>query len=784
MDLHFRPALLTAAMQATLAIAPLWLFAALTTVSHAEPQAASTGGSDYPEIATAREGAPNIVLIMTDDTGFGVASTFGGPVPTPSLDKLAADGLRYTQFHTTAMCSPTRAALLTGRNHHAVATGTLTDFASGHHGYNAFIPKSAATIARVLKDNGYSTAMIGKHHNVPIGQLSASGPFDLWPTGLGFEYFFGFIQSDTDQWHPMLFRGTSRVDDEYNGAVLDQRLADDAIHWIHNQKAAAPEKPFFLYLAPGSNHTPHQAPREWIERFRGAFDIGWDAVRAQTLARQKAFGLVPQNTRLAPWPDAVPHWSQLTPDERKVQARYMEVFAGMVAYQDAQIGCVLSEIERMGLKDDTLVIFIEGDNGADAAGSPEGMLSEVGEIANQHTTLAQKLRTLDRAGSEGLETNYGTGWALAMNAPFTYYKQVASHLGGTRNALVVSWPKTIKSRGLRTQYHHVIDIMPTLLQAAAISPPDSVDGVKQQPIDGIAMEYSFDNPNTPTRRTTQYYEMLGNRGIYHEGWLANTTPQRLPWQMANMSADAMRNHAPEYRWELYELARDFSQSRDIAAKHRQKLAELQALFDEEARKNAVYPLDDRTAPNRYGPTYAHYLAQYDHYTYWGKDISVALEAAPRLTGRSFAIDADLAGLRENASGVIAAVGSRFGGWSFYLKDGHPAVAHALSPLEEDRFDLVAEAVIRPGTVRLRYELVYDGGGAGKGGTVRISIDGRKVAEKRIDKTITLPANVGETFDVGLDRGVTVSDRLPRDGKLEADVAKLTVRFAPSGEVPQ
>jgi arylsulfatase A-like enzyme len=745
-------------------------------------QQKATSGATYPVVPKAPQGAPNVVLVLTDDTGFGVSSTFGGPVPTPNLDALAARGLAYTRFHTTAMCSPTRAALLTGRNHHAVATGTLTDFASGEPGYNAFIPDSAATIARVLTDNGYSTAMIGKHHNVPIGQLSDSGPFDLWPTGLGFQYFFGFNQSDTDQWHPLLVRGTSRLDDPHEGELLDKILADDAIRWLHNQQAASPDKPFFLYFATGSNHTPHQAPADWIARFRGAFADGYEAFRQQTLERQIRLGIVPPGTQLSPWPQDIPRWADLSTGEREVQQRYMEAFAGMVAYQDAQIGRVLGEIGRMGLAGNTLVIFVVGDNGADAAGSPQGAVTEVGEMANGRSSLAQRQATLDQVGSDKLQNNYSSGWALAMNAPFPHYKQIASHLGGTRNGLVISWPQQISRHGLRSQYHHLIDIVPTILTAAGVAAPEVVDGVEQQPINGLPMQYSFADPSAPSPRTTQYYEMLGNRAIYHEGWLASTTPRRLPWRMSETGPEQMRNQAGDYTWELYDLTSDFSQSHNIAAAHPERLAAMSRLFEREAARNNVLPIDDRTTPNRYGPTYAHYLRPRSRYEYWGKDISVPLEAAPNLTGRSFLIEADLAELSQGADGVIAAVGSRFGGWSFHLRGGRPAVSHVLSPVPGGAFDLVAAQPIASAKAQVRFEFVADANQPGTSGMVRISVDGQEVTKARIETTISRPGSVGETFDIGRDRGVPVTDQLARDGRLQGDVRHLVVTFAPSGPV--
>ncbi|MGH6781064.1 MAG: arylsulfatase, partial [Sphingomonadaceae bacterium] len=486
-----------------------------------------------PKPVRAPAGAPNVLLILTDDVGFAAASTFGGPVPTPSLDRLAARGLIYNRFHTTAMCSPTRASLLTGRNHHAVATGLITDLATGFPGYWATIPRSAATVAEILRQNGWNTGFFGKHHNVPGALTSAAGPFDLWPTGLGFEYFYGFVGGDTNQWRPKLYRGTTPVEHRHHpDRTLDSDLSTDLIHWIHNQQAAAPDKPFFAYLAPGSAHAPHQAPADWIARFKGKFDQGWDRLREESFARQKALGIIPADTALTPRPEAVPAWDSLSPDERRVHARMMEVYAGMLAYQDAEIGRVLAELDRMGEAENTLVLFIEGDNGASAEGGPEGDSNEIGVLANgvrEDTGWLLKLMP-EMGGPESYQI-FSAGWAWATNAPFAWTKQVASHLGGIRNGLVVSWPKGIAARGIRSQFSHVTDIMPTILDATGVAMPRAVNGAEQQRVDGVSLTYSFADADAPERHRTQYFELMGNRGIYADGWFANTTPRRAPWDV-------------------------------------------------------------------------------------------------------------------------------------------------------------------------------------------------------------------------------------------------------------
>ena len=731
----------------------------------------------FPAIPTAAEGAPNILLVLTDDVGFGAASAFGGPVPTPNLERLAQNGLRYNRFHTTAMCSPTRAALLTGRNHHAVDTGTLTDFAFGAPGYDAMIPRSAATIARLLQDNGYNTAFFGKHHNIPKGPFSSSGPYDYFPTKLGFDHFFGFIGSDTDQWRPTLYRDTSRVIDEKPPSrILDQRLADEAIDWIHQQKAAAPDKPFFIYFAPGSAHTPHQAPADWIERFHGQFAQGWDKLRAETLQRQKAMGLVPARISLPRRPDYIPAWQSLSMEERAFQQRQMEVFAAQLAFQDAQFGRIVDELRRMGLSDNTLVIFIEGDNGPDSAASPAGAIGEATEIANRRLDLTEHRRQIDQLGGPRSHSNYSTGWALAMSTPFPYYKQIASHLGGTRNGAVFSWPSRITERGMRSQYHHVIDVFPTILHAAGIKAPDTVDGIAQQPVDGIDMTYSFADPRAPDRRTTQYYEMLGNRALYDHGWLANTRPVRKPWEMG-FGADANLNLAPGYRWELYDLATDFNQTRDLAASHPAILARLRKAFDVEAARYKVFPINDRTDAARSGLAARAYIKPRSSYIFWGKDISLPSDVAPPITGRAFTLTADVTA----GNGVIAALGSSMGGWSFGVEDGHPVVRHALTPLPEDQFRLAAPTVLQPGSmVRLTFDFNYDGGGYGKGGLVSIAVNGAPVAEQRLERSLVVQEAPGETFDIGLDGGGPVNEAAGAPDRFTGEIRKLEVTLGPPG----
>ncbi|OCC24376.1 arylsulfatase [Croceicoccus estronivorus] len=703
----------------------------------------------FPKPVQAPAGAPNILLVLTDDVGFAASGTFGGPVPTPALDQLAANGLRYTRFHTTAMCSPTRASLLTGRNHHAVGSGIVTDTASGYPGYWGAIPSSAATVADVLRFNGYNTAFFGKHHNVPQGQDDSNmGPFDLWPTGLGFEYFYGFIGGDTNQWRPKLYRGTTPVAAPKMETTLDHYLAEDLIQWVHGQKAAAPDKPFLAYLAPGSAHAPHQAPPEWIAKFKGKFDQGWDRLREESLARQKAAGIVPKNTALTPRPEGIPAWSSLTDDQRRAYAHMMEVFAGMLAYQDNQIGLVLNELKRMGQLDNTLVIFIEGDNGGSPEGDITGSMNELGTLANGMKEDTDWLVSeMPKMGGPDSYQVFPVGWAWATNSPFQWTKQVGSHLGGTRNGMVISWPAKIKDKGgIRTQFAHVNDIMPTILEAVGVQAPDVVEGVRQQKIDGVSLMYSFDSAKAPERHVRQYFELIGNRAMYDHGWMASTTPGRLPWKSGKSAG-----LPTDYKWELYDLTKDFSQAHDLAASNPEKLAELQAEWDEEAKANNVYPLDDRQGIMRAAGMK---LPSPRDFVYWGSNISVAQSKAPPINFRSFSITADVTIPEGGPSGALIASGSKFGGWSFGFDNGKPFVVHAASQKPEDFFRVEADSAIPAGTHTLTYDYALSGF-PGQGGTLTISLDGTEIGRGHIGRTAYVTAGLGETFDIGRDTGETV-----------------------------
>lgn len=724
----------------------------------------------------APEGAPNVLLIMTDDVGFGAASTFGGSIPKPDLDRLAAQGLVYNRFHTTGICSPTRASLLTGRNHHAVGTGALVEMMSPYPGYTGIIPPSAATVARILRDNGYNTAMFGKDHNVPNEHRSPAGPFDHWPTGRGFEYFYGFVSGDTNQFQPALYLGTQPVDGSSRGEdyIFDRDMVDRTIEWIHKQQAAAPDKPFFIYHALGTAHAPQQAPAEWIRKFRGRFDHGWDEERRRILARQKAAGIVPESTELAARPEQIPAWDSLSATEKKVYARFMEVYAAMLAHQDAQLGRLLDELERMGLADNTLVIYIEGDNGSAAEVGIAGSLNELLDITAPQSGRSYDLDWLaDNLDVMGGPTTYPAipaGWAFAMSTPFPWVKQVASHLGATRNGLVISWPKGMEKQGeLRTQYHHVIDVMPTILEAAGIEAPRRVDGIEQQPIDGKSMVYSFDNPGAPSNHSTQYYEVVGNRAIYHEGWFANTTPRNMPWDISRIGAGS---NTSTYDWELYDLRADFSQSRNLAKKHPQRLREMWKIFDAEARKNTVYPIQNSGAKYRSMHSARRGQAPRTEYVYWGPNIRVPMGSAPPIFWAPFSVEAEIEIPEGGAEGVIYAAGSHFGGWSLYLEEGRPVVAASSSPQPGGLYRVAAVKPLPPGT----HEVLFDIDFTGEGGAVRISANGTEVARGTIGKRPISIAGGGETFDTGRDTNSPVSPDYENEGAFNGTIKKVRVHI--------
>lgn len=712
-------------------------------------------------------GAPNILLVMTDDVGFAGASTFGGMIPTRALDRLAAAGITYNNHNTTAMCSPSRAALLTGRNAHVAGTGALSDIATGFPGYQGEIPKSTATIAEILKQNGYSTAFFGKHHNVPLSEITTAGPFGSWPVGLGFEYFYGFVASQTDMWTPILYRGTARVKAP-RGEHLDKLLIDDAIKWVHNQKAAAPDKPFFVYLAPGTAHAPLQAPAEWIARFRGKFDGGWDALRERIFANQKARGIIPRSTVLTARPDFVPAWDSLSPEQRRTAARFMEVFAAQLAYQDDQFGRLMDELDRMGESGNTLVVFIEGDNGASSEGGPNGTTNDFGYLLNgPQETDDWRASQVDALGGPDSHAHYPMGWAWAMNTPFRYFKRYASHLGGIRNGMVVSWPGHVQRPGaVRSQFTHLIDVVPTLLDAARVSEPTIVNGVGQRAMDGASFLATLNDPGAPTR-DLQYFEMLGNRALYSKGWMASTTP---PDTAKNTQVKSQSAPSPlDYEWELYDLSRDFSQSRNLAASRPEKLRELRNIWAAEAERNQVYPLDNSLNAARVMAEINHRVPVRPRYVYWGDGVELERGVMAPILTNSFILTAEVNVATAGATGVIAALGDKFGGWSFYLKDGVPTLYQAFSDQPEHKYVVRGDRKIAAGRNIIRYRVTYQADGAAD---VAIDANGREVAGGRFPHHVNVVTQ-GEMFTIGRDADSPVSPDYA-DGPFPGTVARIQI----------
>ena len=707
---------------------------------------------NFPQQVKAPQGAPNILLIMTDDVGFGASSTFGGPIPTPSMDRLAKEGLRYTRFHTTALCSPTRAALLTGRNHHSNATGVIMELATGFPGYNSLMPKSNGTFAEVLRQNGYNTAWYGKNHNVPDWQSSQAGPFDLWPTGLGFEYFYGFLGGDTNQWAPALYENNKPIEPPHDDAnyFFEKDMADHAIARIRMLHAVAPDKPWVTYYAPGTAHAPHHAPKEWIAKFKGQFDMGWDKMREATLARQKALGIVPPNTQLTPRPKEIPAWDSLSADQKKVYAHMMEVYAAALSYCDTQMGRILDAITDMGELDNTLVIYIQGDNGASAEGTPQGLLNEMSIFNNIPEDFNQVLAHMDDLGGPTTFNHYPVGWAHAMDTPFQWTKQIASHFGGTRNGLVISWPARIKDKGgIRTQFSSVIDIYPTILEAVGVQSPSMLNGVPQKPVEGVSMAYTFDDAKAASKHRTQYFEMFGNRAIYNDGWVAATTPPVLPWVMGQTP------NVNDYKWELYNVENDFSEANDLAAQEPKKLRELQDLFWAEASKYNVLPLDNSRI-ERFDVSLRPSLTQgRTEFTYYPGMVRIPEGSAPDFKNKSYRITAEVEIPESGAEGVLMTQGGRFNGLGLYLLQGKPVFHYNLVGV--DRTTIAAKDPLTPGKHTVIVDFKYDGDGIGKGGVAMLTVDGKEVANGKLTRTIPFRVSADETLDIGEDTGTPVSE---------------------------
>jgi arylsulfatase len=711
----------------------------------------------FPPIEPLRPpaGAPNVLVVLIDDCGFGASSTFGGPITTPTADRLAAGGLTYNRFHTTALCSPTRQALLTGRNHHAVGMGGVTEIATSAPGYNSMRPNTAAPLAEVLKLNGYATAQFGKCHEVPVWETSPMGPFGAWPTGGGgFEHFYGFIGGETNQYAPAIYQDTVPVEQDRTpeeGYHFTEDMTDRAIEWIRQQKALMGDKPFFIYYAPGATHAPHHVRAEWSDKYRGKFDEGWDRLREETLARQKTLGVVPQVAELTARPDEIPAWDDMPDDLKPVLARQMEVYAGFLEHTDHHVGRLVDALADLEILEDTLIYYIIGDNGASAEGTPQGCFNELIPLngaAGLETTEFMASR-IDDFGTPAAYNHYAVGWAHAMDTPFQWTKQVASHWGGTRNGTIVHWPGGITARGeVRSQFHHVIDVAPTVLAAAGLPEPGSVNGVQQMPLHGVPMNYSFDDAQADERRTTQYFEMFCNRGIYHQGWTA-VTRHSIPWALAEMPA------FDDDVWELYGPD-DWTQAHDLSASKPEMLHELQRLFLLEAMRYNVLPLDDRRF-ERFNADLAGrpQLIKGKTQTLFGGMGRLSENSILIIKNKSFALTAEIDVPEGGANGVIVAQGGAFGGFSLYTKEGRPAFCYNLFGLQQ--FKTYGEAPISSGVHQVRMEFAYDGGGLGKGGEVTLYVDGTSVGAGRVDATVPMVFSADETTDVGSDSATPVSD---------------------------
>ncbi|UTF58571.1 arylsulfatase [Gilvimarinus sp. DA14] len=715
---------------------------------------------DYPQPITPPDGAPNVVVVLIDDFGFGHPGTFGGPVPTPSLDNLANQGLRYNTFHTTAICSPTRAALLTGRNHHQVAFGTISELSTGYPGYHSVWPKETASIAEILKGNGYSTAAFGKWHNTPDWETSPVGPFDHWPTGLGFEYFYGFQGGETSQWEPQLFRNTTPVEPEKKpeeGYHLTEDLVDDAIVWMNQQQSIAPDKPFFVYFATGATHAPLHAPEEWINKFDGQFDQGWDKVREETLARQKQLGVVPENTLLTPRPKEISAWDSLSDDAKTLYARHQEAFAGFAAHTDYHVGRLLAAIEAMPDSDNTLVIYIAGDNGPSAEGSLSGTLNNMMTQNGIPDSVEAQLPKMDEIGGPLHENHFPVGWAWAGSAPFQWMKRVPSHFGGTRNGMVISWPEKIKDKGgLRSQFHHVIDVAPTILEAAGLPEPSKVNGAKQTPMAGTSMLYSFAEAKAPSQRTTQYFETGGHRAIYHDGWVAASF-HGVPWALSGSAGFANDT------WELYNIEEDFSQAVDLAKQHPDKLKKLKKIFDKEAKKYNVYPLDDRFVERASNPERPSVTRGKTHFEYVQGVKRIPEGSAPPAYARSHVINVSLDSSGVDDNGVLVANGGSSAGYTLYVMDGKPV--YEVNFFGKERYKVIADSILPKGKVTLTMQYTQEGE-APNGGSAKLLVNGKEVGSGRIDMVPPVRYSATETLDIGMDLGATVSTAYSHMGPFE------------------
>ena len=727
------------------------------------------------------EGAPNVLIVLIDDCGFGASSAFGGPVDTPTFERLAGEGLRYTRFHTTALCSPTRAALLSGRNHHSVGMGGITEIATSAPGYSSLRPNDCAPLAETLKLNGYCTAQFGKCHEVPVWQTSPMGPFDNWPAGGGgFEYFYGFLGGETNQYAPALYENQTPVEPDRTpeeGYHLTEDMTDHAISWVRQQKALMPDKPFFAYYAPGATHAPHHVAPEWSDKYRGKFDQGWDALREETFARQKELGVVPESAELTARHDEIPAWDETPEDLRPVMARQMEVYAGFLEHTDHHIGRLIDALAELEILDDTLVYVIIGDNGASAEGDLFGSFNELlvlnGASALQTTEFMAS--RMDDFGTPNAYNHYAVGWAHAMNTPYQWTKQVASHWGGTRNGTIVHWPSGFDAKGeVRNQFHHVIDVAPTVLEAAGLTEPTFVHGIQQRPYEGVSMSHTFEDAGAAEHHETQYFEMFVNRGIYHQGWTA-VTRHSTPWDVS-----ATLPAYDEDRWELYGPD-DWTQAHDLAAENPEKLAHLQQKFVLEGSKYKVFPLDDRRI-ERFNPDLAGRptLIRGNSQVLFGGMGRLTENVVLNVKNKSHAVTADLTVPDGGANGVIVAQGGAFGGWSIYLHEGRPSYCYNLFGIQ--RFHVHADQAVPAGDHQVRLEFGYDGGGLGKGGTADLYVDGTQVASGRVEATVPMIFSGDETLDVGSDSGTPVSDEYgSRDGVFTGRIHRVQIDLGEDAE---
>jgi arylsulfatase len=722
---------------------------------------------------TAPKKAPNVVIVLIDDFGFGHSSPFGGPINMPTLQKLADNGIKYNRFHTTALCSPTRIALLTGRNHHAANAGSIMETATAFPGNTGIRPLSITPLAETLRQNGFSTAAFGKYHETPPWEASVSGPFFRWPTGSGFDKFYGFIGGETNQWAPAIYDGTNRVetpkDPDYH---FTSDMTDKAIAWVKSQQSLTPDKPFFMYFATGATHAPHHAPKEWIEKYKGRFSQGWDKLREETYARQKKSGVIPQTAGLTERPKEIPAWNSFTAEEQKLLSRQMETFAGFASHTDHEVGRLMEALAETDNLNNTIIFYIAGDNGASAEGGPAGSYNELLGLNGIVATPKDNAASFEQWGGPKTYPHFAIGWAHAGNTPFQWTKQVASHFGGTRNGMVVHWPNGIRAKNeTRNQFHHVIDVAPTVLAAAGLPEPKIVNGIKQRPMDGVSMIYSFDNAKAKDRRETQYFEMFGNRAIYHKGWTA-VTRHSIPWKMTANLPDFDKDV-----WELYNVDEDFSQVKDLSSTNPKKLKELQAVFQKEAIRNHVYPLDDRRS-ERFNPEIAgrpdlmgdrNTLVVYEGMT------GMAENAFINIKNRSFSVTAEVELPNEKASGVILSQAGRFGGWSIFMKEGR--VHHEYNYFGSERTKISSSNTIGKGNHTIKYEFKVDGAVPGSGGKSILYINNQKVAEQKIPKTMPYFYSADEGVDVGMDNETPVSEEYKeRDNKFTGKIFKVTVQI--------